>query len=86
MLRGLQALETSSRDSPLKTHPRQRSIRKLFASLTTSPFGQALPYGEANVLNHAAWIFYLSELFRTEPAISSCLGTDSTSAWFSLIE
>ena len=27
---------------------------------------------------HAAWIFYLFELFRTEPAISSFLGTDST--------
>ena len=56
-----------------------------FASFTTSLFGSHRPYSDTKVFNLVAWIFYLHELFRVEPDISSFRGTDFTTAWFSLI-
>ena len=47
MLRGVQAPGETPGDSPLKTHPRQRSIHKLLDTFASIPFGSARPYDEA---------------------------------------
>ena len=63
-------------------NPQDRAA-SLFTTLTSSLFGQALPYSETKkVSNFDARIFYLFALFRTEPYISSFQGTHSTQLGF----
>ncbi len=69
----------------VKTHPRKRSIHKLFTNFTTDLFGQVRPYSETKVSNFVAWTFYLHELFRVEPYISSFRGTFSPLLGFRLL-
>ncbi len=54
----------------LKTHPRKRSIRKLFVNIAVNLFGLAQPYSETNFLTSVLKDFTLASFPAKNPTSS----------------